>query len=108
MLENNCLFANSMGQCIQCVQGYVLVSSTCYPAIPYCYNHSTSSYTCLQCTQGYYLFNKTCYKIPSGCNNVVNNMCTSCLQGYKLNNGLCQLIDDTTCLKYQLASNLCL
>jgi hypothetical protein len=100
MLENNCLFANSLGQCIQCVQGYVLVSSICYPAIPYCFNHSTSSYVCLQCFQGYYLFNRTCFKIPNGCSNVVNNICTSCTQGYQLNNGLCQLVDNTTCIRY--------
>lgn len=108
MLESNCLFANSLGQCIQCVQSYVLVSSICYPAIPFCFNHSTSSYVCLQCFQGYYLFNRTCNRIPVGCLNMVNNMCASCMQGYNISNGLCILVDNATCIKYQLISNVCI
>jgi hypothetical protein len=108
MLESNCLFANSLGQCIQCIEGYVLVSNVCYPSISFCYNHSTSSYACLQCFQGYYLFNKTCSRIPVGCLNMVNNLCVSCMQGYQLSNGLCMLVDDATCIKYQLISNFCL
>ena len=84
------------------------MSSICYPAIPFCFNHSTSLYVCLQCFQGYYLFNRTCNRIPIGCMNMVNNICASCLQGYQLSNGLCMLIDNATCIKYQLITNICI
>lgn len=108
--SNNCLFANSLGQCLQCASGYVLIQYICYSQIPFCANYSTNSYSCLYCLSGYYLYNNYCVNYPNGCLSVNSQgNCNQCAQGYTLlSNGLCQLNINANCTQYDPVSGKCL
>jgi hypothetical protein len=104
------LFANSLGQCLQCASGFVLIRFICYNQIPFCATYHNSSYTCLNCLSDYYLLNNYCYQYPNGCTSVNSQgNCTACMNGYTLiAGGLCQLNVDQTCTQYNLVSGRCL
>jgi hypothetical protein len=107
-IPNYYLNINQTCQCIQCSQGYVLIQGACFATLPFCTNYSTTIYACLQCASGYYLYNNTCYQMPYACLSMNGSQCASCMQGYQIYNGLCQLINNSTCIQYNLITGICL
>jgi hypothetical protein len=111
-LQQFCQSADQTGNCISCVQGYILANGgTCVSngSITNC--QVVNGTGCQQCFSGYWLNRNTCQAVNTQCAtfNSANGFCTSCYNGYNLNqsNGQCvqTLNQDRNCQQFDSNSS---
>lgn len=94
IIVQNCAIYNSMGNCVQCNEGYILnnVTGQCdLPLGPNCLNQYTNG-TCYMCKPGYYLNDASkCEKedVLHCIYYTHNGSCSQCEGGYALQNAQC-------------------
>jgi len=111
-LPNFCLTADPSGNCLTCLNNYIVYNYRCVLAdsILNCQSYNMKTYVCLACIQGYYLNPNTniCTLLPINCANVnAYGQCIACANNYILVGQTCAL-NILNCYSYNPNNGLCL
>jgi hypothetical protein len=87
-LSLNCLAHDPNGTCLECLAGFILVSSNCIQTVDKCLDYSGEG--CSECAKGYFLKRGLCYQLDETCFFYdANGTCLECVATYYLINGSC-------------------
>lgn len=109
ILPRFCLQADLYGNCINCLQNYIIYNYQCVDSasILNCRAYNLNTLQCVQCLPGYTLNNN--YRcLPQNCA-VVNNQgnCAQCLPNFLLMGNIC-LIQISNCAQYNNMTGVCI
>ncbi|ELP88681.1 hypothetical protein EIN_193200 [Entamoeba invadens IP1] len=104
--------ASTPSQCKTCLEGYILVGTTCTKCADsncgVCTTTTTSS--CTDCKNGYYMDGTTCKSCAYNCDKLTTkdecDKCESVCKFYGDVNGVCR--EDLYCLEYDIDRDVCL
>lgn len=109
LLPRFCLQADLYGNCINCLQGYIIYNYQCVDSasILNCRAYNLNTMQCVQCLPGYTL-NSSFRCVPQNCAQVNNQgNCAQCLPNFMMVGNIC-LIAITNCAQYNNMTGLCI
>ena len=103
LLPNNCLRADTAGNCLSCTTNYILYNNRiCVhkSSIVGCRTYDVNTFICTQCYPGYQLDPNTRRCVPQFCLRTNDQgQCLQCMPQYRLSNHLC-VADIPNCIEY--------